>query len=100
MAAAVLRRVRAEMRPEGGKAVGNAGWQGGKGADAAGSIITVESAPCGVLDGEGACWVAAVAAAEASAKPVPPSEGTAKTDARAASAAGKKIRGRDGDRRW
>ena len=88
MAAAVLRRVRVEMRPEGGKAVGGAGSPFGKGADAAGSVIVAESAPCEVLDGEGGCWTTLVAAAVASAEPVPPSEGTAKTEARAVSAAG------------
>ena len=36
-------------------------------------MIAAESAPC-----EGACWATAVAAAGASAEPVPPSEGTAK----------------------
>ena len=77
------------MRPEGGKAVGGDGSPCGEGADAAGSVIAVESAPCNVLDEEGACRVTLVTAAGASADPVPPSEGTAKTEAKAASAAGK-----------
>ena len=77
------------MRPEGGKAVVGAGSPCGEGADAAGSMIAAESAPCEVPDGEGACWATLVAAAGASAEPVPPSEGTAKTEAEAASAAGK-----------
>ena len=77
------------MRPEGGKAVGGAGSPCGEGADAAGSVIAAGSAPCEVFDGKGACWVILVAAARASAEPVPPSEGTAKTEAKAMSAEGK-----------
>ena len=79
------------MRPEGGKAVGGAGSPCGKGADAAGSVISAESAPCEVLDVEGACWATLVVAAGASAKPVPPPEGTEKTETKAVSVAGKKI---------
>ena len=55
---------------------------------AAGSVISAESAPCGVLDVGGACWATLVAAAEASAEPVPLPEGTAKREAKAVSAAG------------
>ena len=89
MEAAVLRRVRVEVRPEGGKAIGGAG-SCGEGADAAGSVISAESAPCGVLDVGGTCWATLVAAAGASAEPVPPPEGTAKTEAKAVSVAGEK----------
>ena len=88
MAAADIRRVRVEMRPGGGKAVGGAGSLCGVGADAAGSVISAESAPCGVLEVGGACWATLVAAAGASAEPVPPPEGTAKTEAKEVSAAG------------
>ena len=87
--AAVLRRVRVEMRLEGGKAVGGAGSPCGEGADAAGSVIAAESAPCEMLDGKGACWATLVAAAGASAEPVPLPGGTAKTESKAVSAAGK-----------
>ena len=87
--AAVLRRIRAEMRPEGGKPAGGARSPGSEGTDAAGSVIAADSAPCEVLDGEGACWATVVAASDASADPVPPSEGTAKTEEKAVSAAGK-----------
>ena len=62
MAATVLRRVRVEMRPEGGKAVGGAGSPCGEGADAPGSVISAESAPCEVLDVGGTCWATLVAA--------------------------------------
>ena len=100
MAAAVLRRVPVEMRREGGKAVGGAGSPCREGADAAGSVITAESAPCGVLDVGGACWATLVVAAGASAEPAPPPEGTAKNKAKAMSVAGKILYGRDGNRRW
>ena len=89
-----------EIRPEGGKAAVGAGSPCGEGADAAGSVIAAESAPCEVLDGQGACWATLVAAARASTEPVPPSEGTAKTKAKAMSAAGKILLGRDVNRRW
>ena len=79
------------MRPEGGKAVGGAGSPGGEGEDADGVVIAAESAPCEVLVGEGECWATAAAAAGASAEPVPPSEGKAKNEAKAVSAAGKKA---------
>ena len=75
-AAAAGRLVRVEMRPEGGQAVGGTGPAGVEGADAAGSVIAAESAPCNVLVGEGAWWATAVKVAGASAQPVPPSEGT------------------------
>ena len=86
MAAAVFRRVRVEMRPEGYKAVGGAGSPCGEGADAAGSVILAESTPCEVLDLGGTL----VAAAGASAEPVMRPKSAAKTEAKAVSAAGKK----------
>ena len=89
VAAAVLRRVRMEMRPEGRKAVGCAWSPVDEGADEAASVFAVESAPYEVIVGKGACWATAVAAAGASAEPVPPSGGTAKTEAKAMPAAGK-----------
>ena len=87
-AAAVFRRVRVEMRPEGDNSIGGAGLPGGEGADAAGPVVAAESAPCEVLVGAGACSAAGAAVAGASAGPVPPSEGTAKTEAKAVLAAG------------
>ena len=47
-AAAVRRRVRVEMRPQGGETFRGAGWPGGEGATAAGSVVTAESSPCKV----------------------------------------------------
>ena len=79
-AAAVCRRVRVKMRPEGSNAVGCAGSPGGEKADAAGSVIAAEWAPCEV------CWATAVAARGPSAEPMSPSEGTAKTGTKAVSA--------------
>ena len=89
VAVAVRRRVRVEMWPEGGKVVEGTGSPGGEKADAAGSVTGAESAPCEVPVGEGACWVTAVAAAGSFAEPEPLSEGTAKTETKAVSAAGK-----------
>ena len=60
----------------------------GEGADATGSVISAESAPCGMLDVSGARWATLVAVAGDSAEPVPPPEGTAKTEAKSVSAAG------------
>ena len=77
------------MRPEGGKPDGCAGSPCGEGADAAGSVISVDSAPSEVLDVEGACWATPVAAAGACAELVPPPKDTAKNEAKAVSAAGK-----------
>ena len=88
------------MRPEGGKPVGGAGSPCGEGVDAGGSVITAESAPCEVFDREGAYWATILAAAGASAEPVPPSEGTAKTEANAESVTRKNLHGQDGNRRW
>ena len=69
-AAAVRRRDRVEMRPEGGKTVTvrGTGSPGGEGADAGGLVIVAGSAPC-----KETCWTTAVAAARASAESVPPS---------------------------
>ena len=69
------------MQPEGGKAVGGARSLGG--ADVAGSVMEAELTPCVVLVGERTWWAKAVAAAGTSAEPVLPSEGTAKTEAKA-----------------
>ena len=96
--AAVLWRVRLEMRPECGQAGGGAGSLCGEGADAAGSVIAVESAPCEVLDEEGACRATLVVAAGASAELVLPSDGTAKTGVKEVSAPEKRLHGRGGDR--
>ena len=97
--AAVRRRARVEMRPEGGKAVGGEVSPRGEGVDAAGLVTAAESAPCEVLVGERARLATAVAAAGAYAESAPPSEGVAKTESKALSAAGKHLRGRDGGRR-
>lgn len=78
MAAAVLRRVWVEMRPEGGKTVRDTDLSRGQGAETAGSVIAAECSRCEVLVARGACWATVVAAAGTSAEPVPPSEGTAK----------------------
>ena len=86
------------MNPEGGKAIGGAGSPGAEGAYATGSVIAVESAPCEVLDGEGACWVTVVAAVGAFAEPVPPAEGMQKPKRERCLCQGKNIGGRDGDR--
>ena len=90
-AAAVRRRVRVEMRPEGGKIFRGAGLSGDEWADAVGFVITAESCPCKVLVGRGACWATIVAAAGASAEPWSPPGGTTKTEAKAALAAGDKT---------
>ena len=92
MAAAVRRRVRVEIRPECSEAVGGAALPSVEGADVARSMIAVESAPCEVLVGEGACWATVVAAVGASAEPASPSESTAKNEAKSVSAAGKDYR--------
>ena len=86
--AAVRQRVRLGMGPEGGKVVGGAGSPGGEGVDVGRSVIAAESVPCEMFVGEGACWATAVAAAWASAEPVPPLETTAKTESKTLSAAG------------
>ena len=60
---------------------------GEAGADAVGSVVSAESVPCIELP-EGVSWTTVVAAAGASAEPVPTSVGTAKTEAKSLSAAG------------
>ena len=61
-AAAVRRRVRVEVRPEGGKIFRGAGLPGGDGTDAARSVVTAESSPCKVLVGGGAHWATIIGA--------------------------------------
>ena len=65
-------------------------------ADAVGPVVSTESVPCVELL-EGVGWATVVAAVGASAEPVPTSVGTAKTEAKALSAAGK-ARPRPGQR--
>ena len=81
-------RVLVEMRSEDGFTVGGAGEPGEAGTDAVGPVVSTESVPClGLL--EGVSWATAVAAAGASAEVVLTSVGTAKTEAKSLSAAGK-----------
>ena len=77
------------MRSEDGFAVGGAGEPGEKGTDTVGPVVSTESVSCVELLEKGVGWATVVAAAGASAKPVPTSVGTAKTEAKAVSAAGK-----------
>ena len=84
------------MRSEDGFTVWGAGEPGEAGADAVGPVVSTESAPCVELL-EGVGWATVVAAAGASAEPVPTSVGTAKTEAKSLSAAGK-ARPRPGQR--
>ena len=86
--AAVRRRVRVEMRPEGGKTFRGTGLPCRKGADAARSEIAVESSPSKVPVGRGARWATIVSAARASAEPWSPPEGTTKPEAKAGLAVG------------
>ena len=87
------------MRSEDGLAVWGAREPGEAEADAVGPVVSTESVPCvELLDGVG--WATVVAAAGASAEPVPTSVGTAETEAKSLSAAGKAARGRDSDRWW
>ena len=91
-AVAVLRHVRVEMRSADDFTVWDAGEPGETEADAVGPVVSTESVPCvGLLVGllEGVGWATAVTAAEASAEPVPTLVGTAKTEAKSLSAAGK-----------
>ena len=99
-AVAVRRRVRVEMRSEGGKIVRGAGLPGDGGADAAGSVITAESSPCKALVRREARWATVVAVAGASAEPRSPPEGTTKTEAKAALVMREKPSSQDGDRWW
>ena len=80
------------MRSEDDFTVGGAGRPGEEGADAVGPVVSTDSVPCAVLV-EGVGWATAVAAAGASAETVPTSVGTAKTEEKSLSAAGK-------DRPW
>ena len=77
------------MRPEHGFAVGSAGEPGETGAGTVGQVVLTESVPCVRLLEKGVGWVTVAAAAGASAEPVPTSVGTAKTEAKAFSVAGK-----------
>ena len=84
------------MRSEDGFTVWGAGEPGEPGADAVGLVISTESAPCvGLFEGVG--YAMAVAAAGASGEPLPTSVGTANTETKALSAAGK-VRSRPGQR--
>ena len=69
------------------------------GADAVGPVVSTESVSCvGLLEGVG--WETSVAAAGASAEPVPTSVGAAKTEANRCRQQAKPARGRGRDRRW
>ena len=65
VAAAVRRRGRVKIGPDGGEEVRGSGLPGGEATDATGSAIAAEPAHCEVLVAGGACWATAVAAAEA-----------------------------------
>ena len=93
-AVAVSRRVRVEMRSEGGFAVGGAREPGEAGADTVGPESSV---PCVELLERGGGWATVIMAAGAYAEPVPTSMRTAKSEPKAVSAAGK-IRPRPGQR--
>ena len=67
------------MRSQDGFTVGSIGEPDEIGADAVGPVVSTESVPCVGLP-EGVGWATAVAAAGASAEPVPTSVGTAKTE--------------------
>ena len=91
------------MRSQDGFTVGGIGEPGKAGVDAVGPVVSTESVPCvGLLEGVG--WATAVAAAGASAEPVPTSVGTAKTQRivvgcrQSPPAAGAAIDGGDGCR--
>ena len=85
---AVRQRVRVEMRSDDGFTVWGAGEPGEAEADAFGPVVSTESVPCVELL-ERVGWATVVAAAGASVEPVPTSVGTAKTEAKSLSAAGK-----------
>ena len=93
---AVRQRVRVEMRSDDGFTVWGAGEPGEAEADAFGPVVSTESVPCVELL-ERVGWATVVAAAGASVEPVPTSVGTAKTEAKSLSAAGK-VRPRAGPR--
>ena len=84
------------MRSEDGFAVGGAGRPGETGVDTVEPAVSIESVPCVELL-EGVDWATVVAAAGASAEPVPTSVGTAKTEPKALSVADK-ARPRPGQR--
>ena len=77
------------MRSEDGFAVGGVGEPGETGAETIGPAVSMEWVACVELLEEGVDWATVVAAAGASAEPVPTSVGMAKTGAKALSAAGK-----------
>ena len=84
------------MQSEDGVTVGGAGEPGEAEADAVGPVVLTNSVPCvGLLEEVG--WATAVEAAGASAEPAPTSVGTAKTEAKSLSDAGK-ARARPGQR--
>ena len=84
------------MRSEDGFAVWGAGVPGEAEADAVGPVVSTGSVPCVELL-EGVGWATVVAAAGASAEPVPTSVGTAKTETKSLSAVDK-ARPRPGQR--
>ena len=86
------------MRPKSDRAVGGAGSSGGEGADAVGSVIEVESAPCDVLVWEIACWTTAVAAAGLLPSPCYPQTAKQTSKRKRCRRLEKGLRGRDGDR--
>ena len=81
-AVALRRRVRVEMPFEDGFAVGGAGESGEKGVNTVGPVVSKVSVACVELLEKGVGWETVVAAAGASAEPVPTSVGTAKTEAK------------------
>ena len=79
-----------EIRSEDGFTVGGVGEPGEAGADAVGPVVSTESVPCvGLYEGVG--WTTIVAAAGASAESAVTSVGTAKTEAKSLSAAGRPL---------
>ena len=85
------------MWSEDGFAVGGAGEPGETGADTVGPVLSTEAVSCEELLAKRVGWATVVAAAGVSAEPGPTSVGTAKTEAKALSAARKLARGRDSD---
>ena len=77
-----------EMWSEHGFIVWGAGKPGEAETDAVEPVVSTESVPCVQLL-EGVGWASVVAAAGASVAPVPTSVGTAKTEVKSLSAAGK-----------
>ena len=87
------------MPSEDGFTVGGDGVPCEAGTDTVGPVGSTESVPCvGLLEGVG--WATAVAAAGASAEPVPTSVGTAKTEANRCRLQANPARDRGSDRRW